>query len=168
MDGNFLSTRDAPFPFSLNPTSLDEEWMIKALKEAWKAFQADEVPVGALLVKGDKIIGRGHNEVELLHDATAHAEMIAMTAGASALGDWRLEGTTLYTTLEPCMMCAGALLLSRVECLVWGAPDIRHGADGSFVDLFSLPHPTHSLTIRRHVLEAPCAELMKAFFQKKR
>ncbi len=127
-----------PFPFQLIPSNEDERFMLEALKEAWKAFQNGEVPVGAVLVKDGKMIAKGSNQVELLHDATAHAEMICMTAGEAALENWRLVETTLYCTLEPCVMCAGAMLLSRVPRLVWGAPDLRHGANGSWIDLFSI------------------------------
>lgn len=142
--------------------------MRQALKEAEKAFHADEVPVGAVLVKEGRIIARGHNQTELLRDATAHAEMVTLTTGASALENWRLLGTTLYCTLEPCAMCAGAMLLCRIEALVWGAPDLRHGAGGSWVDLFKEKHPTHTIQIRKGVLEAECADWMRRFFQKKR
>jgi tRNA(adenine34) deaminase len=142
--------------------------MLEALKQAWKAFQTEEVPVGAVLVKEGRIISRGHNQVELLRDATAHAEMICMTAGEAALENWRLAETTLYCTIEPCTMCAGAMLLTRVPVLVWGAPDIRHGANGSWVDLFEKTHPTHSMTIRKGILQDQCASLMREFFQKRR
>lgn len=157
-----------PFPFSIVPANDDERFMIEALREAWKAFQAGEVPVGAVLVSEGRVIARGHNQVEMLKDATAHAEMICMTAGASALDAWRLSDTTLYCTIEPCSMCAGALLLSRVPTLVWGAPDLRHGANGSWVDLFSKPHPTHTVAVRRGVLEECASTLMRDFFQKRR
>ncbi len=142
--------------------------MREALKEAKKACDADEVPVGAVLVHEDKVIARGHNQVELLQDATAHAEMICMTAGASVLGNWRLAKTTLYCTLEPCAMCAGAMLAARVEKLVWAAPDIRLGANGSWIDLFAYQHPLHSIAVAGHVLQEEAAHLMKSFFQKTR
>lgn len=142
--------------------------MLEALKEAWKAFQNGEVPVGAVLVKDGKIIAKGSNQVELLHDATAHAEMICMTAGEAALENWRLADTTLYCTLEPCVMCAGAMLLARVPRLVWGAPDLRHGANGSWIDLFSHKHPMHTVQIASGVYKEPAAALMREFFQKRR
>lgn len=146
----------------------DIYFMKEALKEAKKAFAKDEVPVGSVLVKDGKIIARGHNEVELLQDATAHAEMICITAGAAALENWRLEGATLYCTLEPCLMCAGAILASRIERLVWGAPDVRLGANGSFTDLFSLKHPMHSLEITSGILKEESSFLMKSFFEQTR
>src|ERR1700761_6222819 len=118
------------FPFSIPVQTDDEKFMLEALKEAWKAFLKDEVPVGAVLVQDNRIIARGHNQVEMLKDATAHAEMLCITSGEAALENWRLIDTTLYATIEPCCMCAGALFLSRVPTLVWGAPDIRHGANG--------------------------------------
>lgn len=155
-------------PFSIAPKSDDEMFMIEALKEAWKAFKADEVPVGAVLVKDGKVISRGHNQVEMLKDATAHAEMLCITAGEFALENWRLSDTTLYCTVEPCTMCAGAMFLSRVSNLVWGAPDLRHGANGSWVNLFDKQHPTHALQIRSGVLQEHSAALMRDFFQRKR
>lgn len=146
----------------------DSYFMREALKEAKKAFDKDEVPVGAVLVHGNRIIARGHNQVELLQDATAHAEMICLSAAAEALGNWRLLETTLYCTLEPCPMCAGALLSARVTRLVWGAPDLRVGANGSWIDLFSHSHPIHTIAITPRILEAESADLMRAFFQKQR
>jgi len=146
----------------------DEFFMREALKEARKAFDQEEVPVGAVLVKEGRIIARGHNQVELLQDATAHAEMLCLTSGMAATGNWRLEGATLYCTLEPCPMCAGALLASRLKRLVWGAPDLRLGANGSWTDLFALKHPMHTLEITSRVLEAESALLMKEFFAQTR
>ncbi|NGX57326.1 MAG: tRNA-specific adenosine deaminase [Chlamydiae bacterium] len=156
------------FPFRLTPQTDDEKFMMEALKQAWLAYQKDEVPVGAVLVHKGRVIARGFNQVELLKDATAHAEMICLTAGANALDDWRLLETTLYCTIEPCVMCAGAMLLSRIQALVWGAPDIRHGAHGSWVDLFAEKHPTHSIEVRKGVYQDESAYLMREFFVKKR
>lgn len=153
------------FPFRIDPKTEDETFMLEALKEAWKAFKADEVPVGAVLVKDKHVIARGHNQVELLRDATAHAEMLCMTAGEAAIENWRLSNTTLYCTIEPCSMCAGAMLLTRVPHLVWGAPDVRHGANGSWIDLFKLVHPTHAIQVRKGVLEEQCSQILKDFFQ---
>jgi tRNA(adenine34) deaminase len=146
----------------------DERFMREALKEAKKAFALDEVPVGAVLVQEGRIIARGHNQVELLKDATAHAEMLCVTSAASALENWRLLDTTLYCTLEPCIMCAGALIAARVKRLVWGAPDLRVGANGSWIDLFKMEHPIHTLEVTPRVLEAESAELMRTFFMKQR
>ncbi len=146
----------------------DTLFMREALKEAKKAFAADEVPVGAVLVHNGKIVARGHNQVELLQDATAHAEMLCLTSGASVFENWRLEGATLYCTLEPCCMCAGAMFASRIDRLVWGAPDLRVGANGSWIDVFQEKHPMHTIEVVRGVLQEEAAELMREFFQKKR
>lgn len=156
------------FPFTIFPANDDEKFMLEALKEAWKAFLVEEVPVGAVLVQNGRILARGHNQVELLKDATAHAEMLCITAGESTLDNWRLADTILYCTLEPCSMCAGAMFLSRVPQLVWGTQDIRHGANGSWINLFDKTHPTHSINVRNGVLKEYCALLMTQFFQKRR
>lgn len=157
-----------PFPYPIVPATDDGRFMLEALKEAWKAYLEDEVPVGAVLVQDGIVIARGHNQVETLRDATAHAEMLCLTAGASAIEDWRLVNTTLYCTIEPCSMCAGAMLLSRIKTLVWGAPDLRHGANGSWIDLFEKKHPTHTIEIRKGVLEEVSSALMRDFFEKQR
>lgn len=156
------------FPFVVQAASLDEQFMVEALKEAWKAFEEGEVPVGAVLVSEGVVVARGHNQVELLQDATAHAEMLCLTAAAAAQESWRLTNATLYCTVEPCAMCAGAMFLSRIAHLVWGAPDLRHGANGSWVDLFAQRHPIHQVGVRRGILEAPCAALLRDFFQQRR
>lgn len=153
------------FPFQITPQNEDEQFMLEALKEAWKAFKAEEVPVGAVLVKEKRIIARGYNQVEMLNDATAHAEMLCITAGEVACENWRLADTTLYCTIEPCSMCAGAMLLTRIPKLVWGAPDVRHGANGSWVDLFKPVHPTHAIQVTNGVLANYCSQLLKDFFQ---
>lgn len=149
----------------MTPSEQDIRFMKEALAEAKKALAKEEVPVGAVLVWEGKVIARGHNQVELLQDATAHAEMLCLTSGASVLENWRLAGTTLYCTLEPCPMCAGAILASRVERLVWGAPDLRLGANGSWIDLFAMNHPMHSLEVTPRVLEEEAAFLMRSFFE---
>lgn len=156
------------FPFTITPQNEDEGFMLEALKEAWKAYLAKEVPVGAVLVKKGRVIARGYNQVEMLKDATAHAEMLCLTAGEVALENWRLAETTLYCTLEPCMMCAGAFFLTRIAKLVYGAPDLRHGALGSFINVVEKKHPTHQLIIEKGVLAPYAAELMRLFFQKRR
>lgn len=157
-----------PFPLRLNPQNIDEAFMLEALKEAWKAFQKGEVPVGAVIVKEGKIIARAHNQVEMLNDATAHAEMLSLTMAEEYEQNWRLKGSAMYVTLEPCCMCAGALFLTRVDKLIYGAPDIRHGALGSFVDLLAKPHPTHSIEVVRGVLADESASLMRDFFRARR
>ncbi len=146
----------------------DEVFMREALKEAEAAFSQGEVPVGAVLVHQGKIIARAHNLVESKRDASAHAEMLCLKMGAEALSNWRLLGSTLYCTLEPCPMCAGAMIHSRLERLVWGAPDIRCGAHGSWVNLLDTEHPIHQLLVTSDVLREECAVLMRNFFKQKR
>ncbi len=146
----------------------DIHFMQAALKEAKKAFSEGEVPVGSVLVVEDTIVAKGRNQVELLQDATAHAEMLCLSSASSYFQDWRYEGATLYSTLEPCPMCAGALFSCRVKRVVWGAPDIRLGANGSFIDLFSMKHPMWKIEIEGFVLEAEASFLMKEFFYQRR
>lgn len=155
-------------PSQLQGLDKDKFFMKEALKEAKKAFDLDEVPVGSVLVHQDKIIARGHNQVELLQDATAHAEMLCLTAGASQVENWRLVDMTLYCTLEPCAMCAGAMFSSRISRLVWACPDLRVGANGSWIDLFSFKHPIHTIEVLGGVLQEEAADLMRKFFQKVR
>lgn len=149
-------------------SKFDHEMMKEALLEAKKSFENEEVPVGAVLVHDQKIIARSHNQMEELKDPSAHAEVLAIRAGAQAVGDWRLLKTTLYTTLEPCLMCAGALLLARVGRVVWGAPDLRHGAHGSYINVFKSEHPTHTLQIEGGLLKEESAILMRDFFRRRR
>ncbi len=146
----------------------DEEWMRQALQEAQKGFDRGEVPVGAVLVYNRTVIAAAHNRVEGEKDATMHAEMICLREGARVLDNWRLSETTLYCTLEPCSMCAGAMLLSRIGTLVWGAPDLRHGAHGSWVNILDEVHPIHPIVVRKGVLAEESAELMRRFFRKRR
>lgn len=146
----------------------DNYFMRHALEMAKEGFKKNEVPVGAVLVYNGLIISKAHNLVESKQDATAHAELLCIQEGAQKLGSWRLLGTTLYTTLEPCSMCYGALMLSRVERVVYGAKDHRHGACGSFVNLAAEKHPTHSLEIKSGLYEHEASMLMKEFFQKRR
>ena len=149
-------------------SSLDYEMMDEALIEARKARDLHEVPVGAVLFSRGKIIARAHNLVESQTDATAHAEMLCVRQAMRALQDWRLLNTTLYTTLEPCAMCAGAILLSRVSRVVWAAVDPKQGAHGSWVNLFEKRHPMHRLEIVGGLREPCAARLMRLFFQKQR
>lgn len=147
---------------------LDRWFMQEALLEAKKAFLEEEVPVGAVIVRENLVIGAGHNRVESLKDATAHAEILALKSASQSMGDWRLLDTTLYVTLEPCVMCAGAIMQSRVKRVVFGAKDLRLGANGSFVDLFKEKHPMHQVVIEGGVLAEESSALLKTFFQKRR
>lgn len=141
----------------------DERFMRKALEEARRAFDADEIPVGAVVVCGDQIIARGHNLTEMLHDVTAHAEMQAITAAAEHLGGKYLDVCTLYVTVEPCIMCAGAIGWSQLGRLVYGASDPKRGYS------YFAPQALHPKTkVVSGVLEEECAALMKEFFQRKR
>lgn len=157
-----------PFPYLISPSTLDEKFMLEALKEGWKAFQNGEVPVGAVVVCEERVIGRGFNQVEALQDATAHAEMLCLTAAEGALSNWRLTGSTLYCTLEPCVMCLGAMLLTRIDRLVYGASDDRHGALGSWINLLEKKHPTHTLQVTPGVFAEQSSDMMKKFFRTKR
>lgn len=140
----------------------DEYFMKKALQEAEIAFEKDEIPVGAVIVVNDTIIARTHNLTELLHDVTAHAEMQAITSAANFLGGKYLKGCTLYVTLEPCQMCAGALYWSQISKIVFGATDLKRG----YKTLGTQIHPKTEVV--SGILEKECAELMTSFFQKKR
>ncbi len=146
----------------------DETFMRLALREAEAAMRAGEVPIGAVLVHDGRVIGRGHNQRETLLDPTAHAEMIVITQGAAALSAWRLLDTTLYVTLEPCPMCAGALIQARVKRLVFGAADPKAGACGTLFDLPRDPRLNHRVVVRGGVLEEESQALMRGFFQGRR
>lgn len=163
---SILNQNNFTFKFFMDMDS-DLYFMKEALKEANKAAIADEVPVGAVLVYRNKIISRGHNQVETLKDATAHAEILCITSAAAHFHEWRLTDAVLYCTLEPCCMCAGAIINSRIKRVVFGAADIRVGASGSLVDVFAC-HPIHKVEIVRGVLEEESKELLKKFFSKKR
>jgi tRNA(adenine34) deaminase len=139
--------------------------MLLALDEARAALRGSEVPVGAIVVSGDRLLGRGHNQVESLHDPTAHAEIIALGAAASALGSWRLEGATLYVTVEPCVMCAGAALLARVERIVYGTAEPKTGAFGSLIDLFPLLRRRPQIAVESGLLAEDAARLLTTFFE---
>jgi len=138
--------------------------MKEALAEAEKALLAGEVPVGAVLIKDDRLLGSGHNEVEELADPTAHAEIMAIRDACSRLGDWRLDGTTVYVTVEPCHMCLGALYLSRVKRLVYGAAQPRSGACGSVDDFHSLNLFNHRIEVTAGVKKEKCLLLLREFF----
>jgi tRNA(adenine34) deaminase len=146
----------------------DEYFMREALRQALKAGKADEVPVGAVIVRAGKVIARAHNQVELLKDATAHAEMLALTQAEAAVGDWRLTDCDLYVTKEPCAMCAGALVHTRVSRVIFGCADPAAGAAGSVINLLQLPTLNHRCDIAAGVLENECAAILKDFFRERR
>ncbi|MFH0778893.1 MAG: tRNA adenosine(34) deaminase TadA [Candidatus Eisenbacteria bacterium] len=146
----------------------DVHWMKLALSEAEKAFGKGEVPVGAVVVLDGKVLGRGHNQVEGLSDPTAHAEIIAIGAAGTSLGTWRLEGATIYVTLEPCAMCAGAIVLSRLRRLVFGARDPKAGACGSVMDVIGNPLLNHRVVTDSGVMPEEASALLKEFFEKRR
>ncbi|MCX5709526.1 MAG: tRNA adenosine(34) deaminase TadA [Candidatus Omnitrophica bacterium] len=143
-------------------------YMQEALKEAQRAFEEDEVPVGAVIVHEGKIIARGHNQIERLKDPTAHAEMLALTSAANYLGQKWLNGVSVYVTIEPCSMCAGALVLSRVKDLYFGASDPKTGACGSVVNIAAHKKLNHRIKIEKGILEKECGSLLSQFFKKKR
>jgi tRNA(adenine34) deaminase len=154
-------------PSSLQPAN-DEAFMRAALKEALAAYEKGEVPVGAVVVDSGRIIGRGHNQRETLNDPTAHAEMIALTAAAEARGEWRLEGCTLYVTLEPCPMCAGAIVNARVRRVVYGASDPKAGACGTLFNLVQDARLNHRSELQGGVLADEAGEVLKSFFREAR
>ena len=145
-----------------------EQFMQAALNEAQKAFEKSEVPIGAVIVLDGKIIGRGYNRTMTLKDATAHAEMIAITSAATFMGDWRLENTTLYSTIEPCTMCAGAAVLSRIKTIVYGAKDPKFGACGSIFNVPDEKRLNHRIEVIPGIMESEAAELMRLFFREVR
>jgi tRNA(adenine34) deaminase len=146
----------------------DEQGMRAALREAYAAADSDEVPVGCVLVRDGMIIGRGRNRTETLQDATAHAEIVAIGAASDALRSWRLHECTMYVTLEPCAMCAGAIILSRVGRLVYGAYDPKAGACGSVLDVIHDRRLNHRVEITSGVLAEECGALLREFFVRKR
>jgi tRNA(adenine34) deaminase len=147
---------------------LDEGMMALALVEARAAGDAGDVPIGAVVVRGVEVIGRAGNAREQRRDPTAHAEILALRAAASESGDWHLDGCTMYVTLEPCAMCAGALVLSRLDRLVFGAADPKAGFVGSLGDLARDPRLNHSLEVTSGVLGAEAGDLLRAFFRERR
>src|SRR3954453_13646855 len=146
----------------------DAAWMQQALRLAQKAYKAGEVPVGAIVVHGGRVIGRAYNQVELLKDATAHAEMLAITQAEAALGDWRLNECDLYVTKEPCPMCAGALVHVRIRRVIFGCADPRGGAAGGVVNLLQMPGLNHQCEIVSGVLANEGAQLLQTFFKARR
>jgi len=151
-----------------NKKVLDERFMKEALQEARRAWENGEVPIGAVLVKNGVVIARGYNRRETSGDPTAHAEIIALQKAGKELGHWRLTGTTLYVTLEPCPMCAGALVQARVDRLVFGAYDAKAGAVQSLYQITGDERLNHHLVVTAEVREEECSQLLKEFFKKRR
>ncbi len=153
----------------MNKIELNHEyWMEQAFREAEKAYDKGEVPIGAVIVFEDRIIGKGHNLTETLQDPTAHAEMIAITAAAESLGSRRLIDTRLYVTLEPCAMCAGAIVLARIPLLIYGAADPKSGACGTLYNIVQDERLNHRVELISGVLEAKCSLILSEFFRKLR
>ena len=146
----------------------DHHFMGEALRQAARAYEAEEVPVGAVVVRAGRIIARAFNQVELLKDATAHAEMLALTQAEQSVGDWRLTDCTLYVTKEPCPMCAGAIVHVRLARVVFGVSDPKGGAAGGALNLLQFPTLNHQCDITRGVREEECRRLLKAFFEEQR
>ena len=146
----------------------DEYFIREALRQAQKAYDANEVAVGAVVVRAGHIIARASNQVELLKDATAHAEMLALTQAEAAVGDWRLTDCDLYVTKEPCPMCAGALVHTRIRRLVFGCADSSAGAAGSVMNLLQMPTLNHRCDVASGVLQNECSAILQSFFRKRR
>ncbi len=146
----------------------DNRWMAAALDEAALALEHDDVPIGAVVVRGGHVVGRGHNEREVRKDPTAHAEVIALQRASRELHSWRLLDTTLYVTLEPCAMCAGAIVLARVPRVVYGTADPKAGAAGSVLDVLAHPQLNHRPLVAGGLLADECAGLLRAFFASRR
>ena len=146
----------------------DDHFMREALRQARKAARQDEVPIGAVIVHQGTIIARAWNQVETLKDATAHAEMLALTQAESTMGDWRLNECDLYVTKEPCPMCAGAIVHCRVRRVIFGCPDVKGGAAGGFWNLLQAPNLNHSCEITSGVLGDECVHVLKEFFAEAR
>lgn len=146
----------------------DHYFMGEALRQALRAYEAEEVPIGAVIVREGRIIARAFNQVELLHDATAHAEMLAITQAEEVMGDWRLTDCTLYVTKEPCPMCAGAIVHVRLQRVVFGAPDLKGGAAGGVMNLLQFPTLNHRSDITSGVRADECRQLLQQFFAEQR
>ena|SRR5437764_4895502 len=146
----------------------DEYFMRLALREAARALEHDDVPIGAVVVKEGEVVGVGHNERELREDPTAHAELIALREAARAIGTWRVLDSVMYVTLEPCAMCAGAIVLARVPRVVFGADDPKAGAAGSVLDVLNVPQLNHRPQVQSGLLAEDCADLLRAFFAPRR
>jgi tRNA(adenine34) deaminase len=149
-------------------TAADEELMRLALAEAARAAEHDDVPIGAVVARGSEVLAAAGNERELRRDPTAHAEILALRAASSTLGGWRIPDSVIYVTLEPCAMCAGAVVLARVPRVVYGAPDPKAGAAGSVLDVLGEPRLNHRPLVEPGLLEVEAAELLRAFFAARR
>jgi tRNA(adenine34) deaminase len=152
----------------MNQAELDHQFMEQAIEQAQLAAAANEVPVGAVLVRDGKVISRGFNQPISHHDPSAHAEMLALREAARVEANYRLPGTTLYVTLEPCAMCSGAILHARVERLVFGALDPKTGAAGSVLDVFSSKEINHQTSVEGGVMSEECGQLLRSFFKERR
>lgn len=148
--------------------TLHERWMKQALRQAERAFEQHEIPVGAVIVHNNTVIAKGFNQVEMMHDPTAHAEMIALTAAATHLENKFLKECVLYVTMEPCPMCAGAIVLSRIPTIVFGCYDPKMGASGSVMNVTENKRLNHRVHVIGGVLDAECGTLIKEFFAKVR
>lgn len=146
----------------------DEQYMREAVKQAKKAYKLTEVPIGCIIVCGDKIIARGYNKRNTKKNALAHAEMIAIHKASKVTGDWRLEECTMYVTLEPCQMCAGAIVQARVKRVVIGSMNPKAGCGGSILNLLEMPQFNHQVEVTRGVLKEECSEMMSGFFRELR
>ena len=144
------------------------KWMKLAFREAEKAYDQGEIPIGAVVVKNDQIIGRGYNQCESLNDPTAHAEIIAITSATNTIKNWRLENCSLYVTKEPCPMCAGALINSRIDMVIFGMYDEKEGCCGSLYQLCRDPRFKHQLAVKGGVMENSCRLIVQEFFKKQR
>jgi tRNA(adenine34) deaminase len=163
-----VSNRDHPTVDSTSTTTSDELWMEEALRCAQRALEAGEVPIGAVLVLDGRIVGRGWNQNISLSDPTAHAEIMALREAGASLGNHRLEDCTLFATIEPCPMCAGALVHARIRRLVYGADDAKAGAVHSVTQVLNHPQLNHQVEVRSGVLAGRCAEVLQSFFKSRR
>jgi tRNA(adenine34) deaminase len=154
--------------FDSEMIDMDQQWMRRAIAYAQQAMELDEVPVGAVITLNQRVIGAGWNQREQLQDPTAHAEMIAITQASASLSSWRLQGCTLYVTLEPCPMCAGAIIQSRIERVVYGASDPKAGAVNSLYQLLTDPRLNHRCQVTGGVMAGECGALLSHFFQAQR
>ena len=148
--------------------SLDEKFMKEALKEAKKAYEEDEVPVGCVIVKDNKIIARGHNKKEKNNNALLHAEIVTLTKAQKKLNDWHLNDCTLYVTLEPCLMCTGAIIQTRIKKVVFGCNDPKGGAIESSLNIKEIKNINHSFEILSKIMEKECSMILKSYFKTKR